>query len=415
MSTLADCCAARVFHLCAGSKENHTTLGHVSFVVVARRLRRIFPFGEHFVTTECFQCLKHRRDQLRQFGTGGMMSWKARCHPVIGAIGSIEARTASPALSRYGNCSTLYSRGLTFINECLVYVEKRLRSRCHRESQKKPAMRALTTSGVSIQVSLICIYSTSSQSSSRYVFRRDERSPIAPAKIAASVSKCALHILLARRTQWRRTKSKWQHYFVPAVQFCSLFPIIFLLPQVVLPSTQHFLSSSVWLWLTSGSCELNELHQIRLVRAMKHTNSYASVWHQLRGIQKQGEKIHSKLFAKYFTRIFGERARARSPHIGCTRKRIWVVICNGFNSGPLLLLLLLSFARLHYTAAHYILFLRMLQNTLHPADEAGGRRAVLRQPRRWYRLKTFYIFSIRFRASATQLYARMKRESKRFP
>lgn len=112
---------------------------------------------------------------------------------------------------------------------------------------------------------------------------------------------------------------------------------------------------------------------------------------------KQKKSIRNYSPSTLFAFSVSARSRARSPHIGCTRKGIWVVICNGFNSVPLLS----SFARLHYTAAHYILFLRMLQNTLHPVDEAGGRCAVLRQPRRWYRLKTFYIFSIRFNASAT--------------
>lgn len=53
----------------------------------------LFPFGERFVTKECFLCLQHCRNQLRQFSKERpMSSCTARCHRAIGRNDSIETR-----------------------------------------------------------------------------------------------------------------------------------------------------------------------------------------------------------------------------------------------------------------------------------------------------------------------------------
>lgn len=80
-------CSSSILHVLAGRKENHTTLSGMS------RLSWSSSHSSHSVNIlwrwNVFSAWKRRRDQLCQFSAEGMMSWKVRCHPVIGAIGSI--------------------------------------------------------------------------------------------------------------------------------------------------------------------------------------------------------------------------------------------------------------------------------------------------------------------------------------
>lgn len=166
-----------------------------------------------------------------------------------------------------------------------------------------------------------------------HIKRRDDHLPIARAKSSSLHQACVYCILLPRRTLSvvAHTKSKWQYYFVSngtkcLAFFLNIFFFFFVTSRTAIYSIWFFIVclpdiSFVW----TARAEQNALSS--------HNQACSLMCMCLAAIgeigMKEKRKIHLKLFAKCLLYSHFLSASARTSM--CT-KRIWVLICNGFNS-----------------------------------------------------------------------------------
>lgn len=160
-----------------------------------------------------------------------------------------------------------------------------------------------------------------------HIKRRDDHLPIARTKICRFTK----HVCIAFYCLVAHTKSKWQYYFVSngtecLVSFLNVFLLLFVTSRTTIDSIWFFivcLPDISFVWTVRAEQNALSSHNQACSRMCMCLGAIGEIG------MKEKRKIHLKLFAKCLLYSHFLSASARTSM--CT-KRIWVLICNGFNS-----------------------------------------------------------------------------------